>query len=47
LRHEATSLFFEKGLQIMEVASMTGHRSMQMLKRYTHLNPESFREKLG
>ena len=47
LRHEATSQFFEKGLQIMEVASMTGHRSMQMLKRYTHLNPESFREKLG
>lgn len=47
LRHEATSRFFEKGFQIMEVASMTGHKSMQMLKRYTHLNPEFFREKLG
>lgn len=47
LRHEATSRLFEKGLAVMEVASMTGHRSMQMLKRYTHLNPETFREKLG
>jgi integrase len=47
LRHEATSRLFERGLAVMEVASMTGHRSMQMLKRYTHLNPENFREKLG
>ncbi|MBB3192851.1 tyrosine-type recombinase/integrase [Roseateles terrae] len=33
LRHEATSRLFEKGLNPMEVASMTGHKSMQMLKR--------------
>ncbi|KGC31523.1 putative integrase domain protein [Burkholderia pseudomallei] len=31
----------------MEVASITGHRSMQMLKRYTHLKPETIRDKLG
>ena len=36
LRHEAASRLFEKGLHPMEVASITGHRSMQMLKRYTH-----------
>ena len=47
LRHEATSRLFERNLGVMEVASITGHRSMQMLKRYTHLNPEHFREKLG
>ncbi|MCS6600307.1 tyrosine-type recombinase/integrase [Burkholderia pseudomallei] len=47
LRHEATSRLFEKGLHPMEVASITGHRSMQMLKRYTHLNPESLIQKLG
>ena len=47
LRHEATSRLFERNLGVMEVASITGHRSMQMLKRYTHLNPETFREKLG
>jgi integrase len=47
LRHEAASRLFEKGLHPMEVASITGHRSMQMLKRYTHLKPESLLDKLG
>lgn len=47
LRHEAASRLFEKGLHPMEVASITGHRSMQMLKRYTHLKPESLLENLG
>jgi len=47
LRHEAASRLFEKGLHPLEVASITGHRSMQMLKRYTHLKPESLLEKLG
>ena len=37
LRHEATSRLFEKGLNPMEVASITGHKTLQMLKRYTHL----------
>ncbi|WP_230942880.1 site-specific integrase [Burkholderia vietnamiensis] len=47
LRHEAASRLFEKGLHPMEVASITGHRSMQMFKRYTHLRPEAIRHKLG
>ena len=47
LRHEATSRLFEKGMHPMEVASITGHKSMQMLKRYTHLKPESLLVKLG
>lgn len=47
LRHEAVSRFFEKGLHPLEVASISGHRSMQMLKRYTHLKPESLLAKLG
>jgi Phage integrase family. len=47
LRHEAASRLFEKGLHPMEVASITGHKSMQMLKRYTHLKPESLLEKIG
>ncbi|EIV5116147.1 site-specific integrase [Salmonella enterica] len=38
LRHEAISRFFELGnLNVMEVAAISGHRSMNMLKRYTHL----------
>lgn len=47
LRHEAASRLFEKGLHPFEVASITGHKSMQMLKRYTHLKPESLVAKLG
>jgi len=37
LRHEATSRFFEKGLNVMEVATITGHKDLRMLQRYTHL----------
>ena len=47
LRHEATSRLFEKGLGIMEVASMTGHKSLSMLKRYTHVEAEKLAAKLG
>ena len=47
LRHEATSRLFEKGLGIMEVASMTGHKSLSMLKRYTHVEAEKLAKKLG
>lgn len=37
LRHEATSRLIETGLfSVVEVAAITGHKSMQMLKRYTH-----------
>ena len=36
LRHEAISRLFEKGLNHMEVASISGHKSMQILKRYNH-----------
>ena len=37
LRYEATTRLFEKGLNIMEVASITGHKGLRMLRRYTHL----------
>lgn len=47
LRHEATSRLFEKGLDVMEVASVTGHKTLQMLKRYTHLKAENLARKLG
>lgn len=47
MRHEAASRFFEKGLQIMEVATITGHKDLRMLKRYTHLKASDLAEKLG
>lgn len=46
LRHEATSRFFEAGLNPMEVASITGHRTLAMLKRYTHLRAKELAERL-
>jgi len=46
LRHEATSRLFERGLDIMEVAAITGHKTLAMLKRYTHLSPENLADKL-
>ena len=46
LRHEATSRFFEKGFNPMEVSSITGHKTLQMLKRYTHLKAEDLAERM-
>lgn len=47
LRHEATSKLFEKGLSQMEVATMTGHKTLTTLKRYTHPNVTEIAKKLG
>lgn len=47
LRHEATSRLFERGFNVMEVAAITGHKTLQMLKRYTHLRAEDLAKKLG
>ena len=47
LRHTATTRLFERGLGIMEVASITGHEDLKMLKRYTHLRAEDLVERLG
>ncbi len=47
LRHEATTRLFERGLNIMEVATITGHRDLRMLRRYTHLKAEDLAKKLA
>ena len=47
LRHEATTRLFERGLNIMEVATITGHKDLRMLRRYTHLKAEDLAKKLG
>lgn len=47
LRHEAVSKFFELGsLDMMEVAAISGHKSLSMLKRYTHLKAQKLVRKL-
>lgn len=47
LRHEAVSRLFELGLIPMEVASISGHKTLQMLKRYTHLKASELVKKLA
>lgn len=46
LRHEAVSRFFEMGLNTAEVASISGHRDLRSLFRYTHLKAEDLVQKL-
>ncbi|MGD1326046.1 site-specific integrase [Pandoraea pnomenusa] len=46
LRHEAVSRLVEVGLSDQEVAAISGHKSMQMLRRYTHLRAEDLVTKL-
>jgi integrase len=38
LRHEGCSRLFERGLDAMTVALFSGHRDINMLRRYTHLD---------
>jgi integrase len=47
LRHEAVSRLFERGLNPMEVAAISGHKTLQMLKRYTHLRAADLVKKLA
>lgn len=47
LRHEATTRFFECGLNVMEVATITGHKDLKMLNRYTHLRAETIALKIN
>ena len=47
LRHEGVSRLFERGLNPMEVASISGHKTLQMLKRYTHLKAHDLARKLA
>lgn len=46
LRHEATSRLVERGWGSLEVAAVTGHADLQMLKRYTNLRAQDLARKL-
>ena len=48
LRHEATSRLFERtDFRDIEIAAVTGHKTMEMLKRYAHLRAVNLVERLG
>ena len=47
LRHELISRFFGLGLNIAEVAVISGHKDPRMLFRYTHLRAGDLVDKIG
>lgn len=48
LRHEALSRLAERGdFNVLELAAVSGHKTLQMLKRYTHLQAGRLAEKLA
>jgi len=47
LRHTATSRLAEKLPNVIELAAVTGHETIQMLKRYYHPKAEAMAQKLG
>lgn len=47
LRHEGVSRLFERGLNVIEVSSISGHKELRMLKRYTHLSADDLVARLG
>ncbi len=47
LRHEATSRLADKLANVLELAAVTGHKNLQMLKRYYHPKAEDLAKKLG
>ncbi len=46
LRHEALSRLSDKGLNVIELAHISGHRTLSMLKRYTHPCHETLLNKI-
>ncbi|WP_068320922.1 site-specific integrase [Polynucleobacter yangtzensis] len=47
LRHMAITRLAEKLPNLIELSAVSGHRSLTMLKRYYHPNPEHLAQKLG
>lgn len=47
LRHEALSRLAEQGWQATEIASVSGHRTLQLVQRYVHHRPEDLAAKMA
>ena len=47
LRHTAITNMAEKLPNVLELSAVTGHKTLSMLKRYTHFKPEDLAKKLG
>ena len=46
LRHEALSRLSDAGLNVIELAHISGHKTLSMLKRYTHPSHQAIFDKL-
>lgn len=46
-RHEACSRLGDLGFTPIQIAAVSGHKSLQLLARYTHVNVRAIGEKLG
>lgn len=47
LRHEACSRLAEAGFSAFELSAVSGHRTLQIAARYTHLKPSDLADKLA
>lgn len=47
LRHEAVSRLFERGFNVIEVGTISGHKELRMLSRYAHLRASDLVARLG
>ena len=48
LRHEALSRLAERGdFSVLELAAVSGHKTLQMLKKYTHMQASKLADKMG
>jgi integrase len=47
LRHTAITNMVEKVPNVLELSAITGHKTLSMLKRYTHFKAEDLAKKLG
>lgn len=47
LRHEAVTRLLERGWNVIEVATVSGHKELRMLQRYSHLRAEDLVDRLG
>jgi len=47
LRHEGVSRLLERGLNVIETATISGHKELRMLQRYSHLRAIDLVDRLG
>ncbi|MGN7771555.1 site-specific integrase [Phyllobacterium sp. 22552] len=47
LRHEAVTRLLERGFNVIETATISGHKELRMLQRYSHLRAVDLVDRLG